>query len=92
MNADQTNRMKELIQEISKASYAYYVLDNPYISDMQWDRLYDELRSLEAETGVVLPDSPTRKVGGETCEDYVSCEFAVQRRYARQRGAPSRRA
>ncbi len=70
MNADQTNRMKELIQEISKASYAYYVLDNPYISDMQWDRLYDELRSLEAETGVVLPDSPTRKVGGETLKSF----------------------
>ena len=70
MNADQTSRMKELIQEISKASYAYYVLDNPYISDMQWDRLYDELRSLEAETGVVLPDSPTRKVGGETLKSF----------------------
>ena len=70
MNAEQRERMKELIREISKASYAYYVLDDPYISDMQWDRLYDELKALEAETGEVLPDSPTRKVGGETLEGF----------------------
>ena len=70
MNTDQMNRMKELIREISKASYAYYVLDNPYISDMQWDKLYDELKALEAETGEVLPDSPTRKVGGETLKGF----------------------
>ena len=64
MSPEKQRRMEELVQEISKASYAYYVLDDPYISDMQWDRLYDELRSLEEETGVVLPDSPTVKVGG----------------------------
>ena len=39
MNMEQMNRMQELIREISKASYAYYVLDDPYMSDMQWDRL-----------------------------------------------------
>ena len=43
MNAEQKQRMEELIREISKASYAYYVLDDPYMSDMQWDKLYDEL-------------------------------------------------
>lgn len=64
MSPEKQRRMEELVQKISKASYAYYVLDDPYISDMQWDRLYDELRSLEEETGVVLPDSPTVKVGG----------------------------
>ena len=70
MNNESINRMKELVQEISRASYAYYVLDNPYISDMQWDRMYDELRSLEAETGIILPDSPTRQVGGETLKGF----------------------
>ena len=70
MKTDQTERMKELIDEISKASYAYYVLDNPYISDMQWDRLYDELKDLEAKTGTVLPDSPTQKVGGTTLKGF----------------------
>ena len=70
MNAEQKQRMEELIREISKASYAYYVLDDPYISDMQWDKLYDELRNLESETGEQLPDSPTRKVGGTTLKGF----------------------
>ncbi len=70
MNPVEKQRMEELIREISKASYAYYVLDDPYISDMQWDRLYDELKSLEAETGTVLPDSPTLRVGGETLKGF----------------------
>ncbi len=65
MNQDVMNRMKELTARIREASNAYYVLDDPIMSDMQWDRLYDELRSLEAETGVVMEDSPTRQVGGE---------------------------
>jgi DNA ligase (NAD+) len=63
--------MEELIGEISKASYSYYVLDDPYMSDMQWDRLYDELRALEAETGEVLEGSPTRKVGGATLKGFA---------------------
>ena len=70
MNPEKKKRMEELIREISRASYAYYVLDDPYISDMQWDRLYDELKALEKETGEVLPDSPTHKVGGETLKGF----------------------
>ena len=70
MNPDSMKRMEELVREISKASYSYYVLDDPYISDMQWDRLYDELKALEEETGVVLQDSPTKKVGGDTLKGF----------------------
>jgi len=70
MNTEQKKRMEELIAEISKASYAYYVLDDPYMSDMQWDKLYDELRRLESETGESLPDSPTKKVGGTTLKGF----------------------
>ena len=70
MTPEKTARMEELIKEINKASYAYYVLDDPYISDMQWDRLYDELKALEQETGTVLPDSPTLKVGGTTLKGF----------------------
>ena len=70
MRTEQLNRMRELIREISKASHAYYVLDDPYMSDMQWGRLYDELKALEAETGETLPDSPTRKVGGTTLKGF----------------------
>ena len=62
---DKISKMKELVEKISKASYEYYVLDNPTISDKEWDALYDQLKALEAETGVVLDNSPTKKVGGD---------------------------
>ena len=59
------NRMKELTQKINKANYEYYVLDNPTISDKEWDKLYYELLDLEKEYDFVLDDSPSKKVGGE---------------------------
>ncbi len=57
--------MRELADLINRASHHYYVLGEPVMSDAQWDRLYDELRRLEDETGERLADSPTRRVGGE---------------------------
>ena len=68
--SDSLIRMQELVKRLNETSYAYYVLDNPVISDMQWDRMYDELRTLEAETGTVLPDSPTRQVGGSPLKGF----------------------
>lgn len=59
------NRMRELVDRLNETAYQYYTLDNPTISDKEWDVLYDELVKLEAETGERLPDSPTRRVGGE---------------------------
>ena len=59
------NRQRELTDILNKWAYEYYVLDNPTVSDSEYDKLYDELRKIEEETGVVLPDSPTRRVGGE---------------------------
>lgn len=58
-------RMKELVALLNKYGCEYYVLDNPTVSDGEYDKLYDELKALEAETGVILPDSPTHRVGGE---------------------------
>lgn len=58
-------RMKELVAILNRYGYEYYVLDNPTVSDGEYDRLYDELKRLEAESGTVLPDSPTHRVGGE---------------------------
>lgn len=58
-------RMKELVALLNRYGYEYYVLDNPTVSDGEYDKLYDELKKLEAETGVILPDSPTHRVGGE---------------------------
>src|SRR5690606_23651114 len=57
--------MEKLIEEINYHNYRYYTLDDPEISDAEYDRLYDELVRLERETGIVLPHSPTRRVGGE---------------------------
>ncbi len=65
-------RMRELADRLKETAYAYYVLDDPVISDMQWDRMYDELKGLEEQTGVVFPDSPTRRVGGEILKGFES--------------------
>lgn len=59
------DRMRELVDILNKYAYEYYVLDNPTVSDKEYDVLYDELVKLEKETGNVLFDSPTRRVGGE---------------------------
>lgn len=59
------DRMKELVDTLNKYAYEYYVLDNPTVSDGEYDALYDELVKLEKSTGVVLFDSPTKRVGGE---------------------------
>ncbi len=59
------NRMRELVDRLNETAYQYYTLDNPTISDAEWDRMYDELVALEQSTGVRLPDSPTRRVGGD---------------------------
>lgn len=60
---DNLTRMKELIKLIDKYNYAYYTLDAPLISDKEYDDLYYELVSLEKESGVILKNSPTQKVG-----------------------------
>lgn len=65
------NRQKELVDILNKWAYEYYVLDNPTVSDGEYDKLYDELRKIEEETGVVLPDSPTRRVGGEPIKAFA---------------------
>ncbi len=57
--------MKELTQKINKANYEYYVLDEPTLSDKEWDKLYYRLLDIEKETGVILDGSPSQKVGGE---------------------------
>lgn len=61
----QENRMRILVDELNKAARAYYVLDDPYMSDKEYDALYDELNALEKETSITLPDSPTHRVGGD---------------------------
>ncbi len=59
------DRQRELCDILNRWAYEYYVLDDPSVPDREYDKLYDELKALERESGVVYPDSPTRRVGGE---------------------------
>ncbi len=74
-------RMKELVEQLNKYAYEYYVLDNPTVSDKEYDRLYDELVALEKSTGEVLFDSPTRRVGGEPISSFKKHKH-IQRLYS----------
>lgn len=60
---DKKVRIEELVEILNKYAYEYYSLDNPSVSDKEYDIKYDELKSLEEETGYVLPYSPTQRVG-----------------------------
>lgn len=75
---DKMERMKFLIEEINKHNYNYYVLDNPTISDKEYDKLYYELVDLEKELGVVLPSSPTQRVGGEILDKFQKHRHEVR--------------
>lgn len=61
-------RMKELVEILIKADIAYYRDECPIMSDREYDRLYDELASLEHDTKLILSGSPTQKVSGEIME------------------------
>lgn len=67
---DKIQRMKELIEEINDLNYYYYTLDQPKVSDKEYDALYDELVKLEKETGRIFPYSPTQRVGGEILDKF----------------------
>ena len=58
------DHMRDLVDRLNETAYQYYTLDAPTISDKEWDAMYDELTRLEQQTGQVLPDSPTHRVGG----------------------------
>lgn len=63
-------KMQELCDKINKASVAYYVNDNPIMSDKQWDALYNQLLEMEKQTGIILPNSPSQKVGGDALDKF----------------------
>ena len=64
------DKKRQLIDTLNKWAHEYYVLDNPTVSDKEYDALYDELRRMEEADGVVYPDSPTRRVGGEPIKGF----------------------
>ena len=67
---EQFHDMRSLVDYLNKTAYAYYVLDDPLISDREWDALYNQLLKMEKETGVVLPDSPSIRVGGDPLPEF----------------------
>ena len=66
---DKIERMKELIPVLQKAGKAYYQEDREIMSNFEYDKLYDELETLEKETGITLAGSPTVSVGYEALEE-----------------------
>ena len=75
---DKIARMKELIALIEKYNYAYYTLDNPLISDKEYDDLYYELVDLEKSTGTVLENSPTKKVGDVVLDKFKKVKHVLK--------------
>lgn len=74
--------MKERIEELTKIlnehNYNYYVMDNPTISDFEYDAMLRELENLENEyPEFALPDSPTKRVGGYALESFEQVEHTV---------------
>ncbi|MBO4879481.1 MAG: NAD-dependent DNA ligase LigA [Clostridia bacterium] len=65
MENTKLERMQYLVSALNEYSQTYYFENEPTVSDAEFDALMDELRALEDELGLVLPDSPTHKVGGE---------------------------
>ena len=63
--SDWLAQMRPLVDRLNEAASAYYQHDAPIMSDMQYDALYDELQRMERESGIILPDSPSHRVGGE---------------------------
>jgi DNA ligase (NAD+) len=64
------DRQRELVDILNRYAAAYYEQDAPLVSDAEYDKLYDELLKLEAESGVILPDSPTLRVGGAPLKSF----------------------
>ena len=75
---DAKKRIDELIKIINKASYEYYTLDNPTITDQEYDSYMDELIRLETlNPSLVRSDSPTVRVGGEVIDDFKKVTHSI---------------
>lgn len=64
-------RMRELVDQLNQASVLYYTQGTSPMSDAEWDQKYNELSRLEKESGIVLPDSPTVRVGAEPLSSFA---------------------
>ena len=69
MQSENIERIKYLVDLLNRASRAYYAQDREIMSNLEYDRLYEELQDLETRTGVVLSGSPTVSVGYEAVDE-----------------------
>jgi DNA ligase (NAD+) len=74
--ANVRKEMERLVKDLNYHAYRYYVLDRPVISDPEYDRMFSRLRDLEEEFGMVLPGSPTRRVGAPPLEKFEKVRHA----------------
>ena len=71
-------QMRQLIQLIAKHNHAYYVMDQPCISDSEYDHLFHQLKALEQQhPECIQADTPTNKVGGQVLSKFASVTHAV---------------
>ncbi len=78
---DKLQRMKELVDTLNEWARLYYEEDAPVVADAEYDKLYDELRTLEAEEGFSLKNSPTHRVGGAPQKKFEQSKH-LQRLYS----------
>jgi DNA ligase (NAD+) len=72
------DRIQTLRETINHHNYRYYVLDDPEVSDAEYDRLFDELLALEEKfPELVTPDSPTRRVGAAPLEEFKTVKHGL---------------
>ncbi len=78
MAGDTAKRIHSLRRQIRRHDHLYYVLNQPEITDQQYDQLFHELKALEAERPeLVTPDSPTQRVSGEPLSSFATVRHAV---------------
>lgn len=75
---DFKERMRQLIEQINLHNYNYYILDNPTISDAEYDKLLDELMKLEKEHNFSFEDSPSKRVGADVVSNFEKEPHLVQ--------------
>ncbi|MDB9495738.1 NAD-dependent DNA ligase LigA [Spirulina major CS-329] len=76
--ADSAHRAAQLRQELQRAGYAYYVLDDPILPDSVYDSLYRELQDLEQQyPELITPDSPTQRVGDRPAQQFPSVRHHI---------------
>jgi DNA ligase (NAD+) len=71
-------QLSHLREQINEHNYQYYVLDNPIISDAEYDRLFQQLKSMETtHPELITPDSPTQRVGAAPLKEFAEVKHAV---------------